>query len=103
MANWELLDKAFYSTIDSMSNEDWDNWHKNQDKRQSMRQEKMQNDWVSHLIKLSTNDDKGNFFYSSKVSNPVFFNKNIKPIKIVASPQLAFIFCKKSLQSVLTH
>ena len=58
MANWELLDKEFYSAIDNMSDEDWDNWHENQDKNQSMRQEKMQNDWALHLIKLSTNDSK---------------------------------------------
>ena len=98
MANWELLDKAFYSTIDNMSDDDWNNWHNNQEKNQMIRHEKMQNDLTLHLRELVFKNNRDKLFNQKKVFNSSFILKatgTTKTFKIILSPRLLATFYEK--------
>lgn len=80
MANWNKLNKEFYSVLNDISDVDWDNWMNQRDAKKAMRRLEMELKAKMQEEKLLIDSLKAIQLYHDTLStfNPVAYRNTVK-------------------------
>lgn len=88
MANWDELNKEFDGVLEKISDQDWNNWAENRERKKAMRRQLLELKAKIHSIKLSL--DKN-------ITNPI-----CKPVEKIEFSYTSVKFDYKTFRKIAT-